>query len=77
MYDKIQTVYNMQPTKPVMDAEPLYEDHPVCFDAKSYGTSNAYDVRQFAYLDLFSGAFGHTYGCHDIWQFPFAPTVMP
>ncbi|HNP23409.1 MAG TPA: glycoside hydrolase family 140 protein [Panacibacter sp.] len=69
MYDKIQTVYNMQPTKPVMDAEPLYEDHPVCFDAKSYGTSNAYDVRQFAYLDLFSGAFGHTYGCHDIWQF--------
>ena len=35
MYDKIQTVYNMQPTKPVMDAEPLYEDHPVCFDAKA------------------------------------------
>ena len=22
-----------------------------------------------AYWDLFAGAHGHTYGCHDIWQF--------
>lgn len=68
VYDKIQSVYNMQPTKPVMDAEPIYEDHPVCFNAKELGTSNSLDVRRSAYLDLFSGAFGHTYGCHDIWQ---------
>lgn len=68
VYDKIQSVYTMQPTKPVMDAEPIYEDHPVCFDVKSLGTSNTLDVRRSAYLDLFSGAFGHTYGCHDIWQ---------
>ena len=52
-----------------MDAEPIYEDHPVCFNVKDLGTSSAYDVRKFAYLDLFAGAFGHTYGCHDIWQF--------
>jgi hypothetical protein len=26
------------------------------------------DVRQAAYWSLFSGAFGHTYGCHAIWQ---------
>ena len=69
VYDKIQTVYNLVPTKPVMDAEPIYEDHPVCFNARELGTSNAYDIRLFAYLDVFSGAFGHTYGCHDIWQF--------
>jgi hypothetical protein len=69
VYDKIQTVYTMQPVKPVMDAEPLYEDHPVCFNVKDYGTSNAYDMRIYAYLDLFAGAHGHTYGCHDIWQF--------
>ena len=69
VYDKIQTAYNLQPTKPVMDAEPIYEDHPVCFNAKDLGTSSAYDVRKFAYMDLFAGAFGHTYGCHDIWQF--------
>ena len=69
MYDKISTVYKMKPLKPVMDAEPLYEDHPVCFNVKDLGTSSAYDVRRFAYLDLFAGAHGHTYGCHDIWQF--------
>jgi hypothetical protein len=69
VYDKIQGAYNLQPTKPVMDAEPIYEDHPVCFNVKDLGTSSAYDVRKFAYLDLFAGAHGHTYGCHDIWQF--------
>jgi hypothetical protein len=67
-YEKILAVYNSQPVKPVMDAEPLYEDHPVCFNAADLGTSNAYDVRKQAYLELFAGAFGHTYGCHDIWQ---------
>jgi len=69
VYDKIQAAYRLQPAKPVMDAEPIYEDHPVCFNVKDLGTSNAYDVRKFAYLDLFAGAHGHTYGCHDIWQF--------
>lgn len=69
VYDRIQAVYNMTPVKPVLDGEPLYEDHPVCFNAKELGTSSAYDVRQYAYLELFAGAFGHTYGCHDIWQF--------
>jgi hypothetical protein len=68
VYDKIQTAYNMQPAKPVIDAEPIYEDHPVCFNVKDLGVSSAYDVRKSAYLDLFSGGFGHTYGCHDIWQ---------
>ncbi|MGC4036692.1 MAG: glycoside hydrolase family 140 protein [Chitinophagaceae bacterium] len=69
VYDRMQADYNLQPTKPVLDAEPIYEDHPVCFNVKDLGTSNAYDVRRSAYLDLFAGAFGHTYGCHDIWQF--------
>ncbi|GAA4463143.1 glycoside hydrolase family 140 protein [Nibrella saemangeumensis] len=68
VYDRIAAVYQRTPVKPVMDAEPIYEDHPVCFNAKDLGTSNAYDVRKYAYLDLFAGAHGHTYGCHDIWQ---------
>lgn len=68
VYDKIKGVYNLAPFKPVMDAEPIYEDHPVCFNVKDLGTSNALDVRRSAYLDLFAGAFGHTYGCHDVWQ---------
>lgn len=69
VYDYISRVYQKTPTKPVMDAEPIYEDHPVCFNAREFGTSNSYDIRKYAYLDLFAGAFGHTYGCHDIWQF--------
>lgn len=68
VYDKIQAVYNLEPTKPVIDGEPIYEDHPVCFNAEDLGISNALDVRRSAYLSLFAGAFGHTYGCHDIWQ---------
>jgi hypothetical protein len=69
VFDKIQASYQRTPVKPVLDGEPLYEDHPVCFNARDLGYSNAYDVRKYAYLDVFSGAFGHTYGCHDIWQF--------
>ena len=77
VYDNIGKVYNLQPIKPVMDGEALYEDHPVCFNANDLGTSNAYDVRMYAYLELFAGAHGHTYGCHDIWQFysPYTPAV--
>lgn len=67
-YDQIEGSYNKLPFKPVLDGEPIYEDHPVCFNPKDLGLSNAFDVRRSAYLGLFAGAFGHTYGCHDIWQ---------
>jgi hypothetical protein len=69
VYDNIQLAYHLSPAKPVIDGESLYEDHPVCFNVKDLGTSSAYDVRKNAYLDVFAGAFGNTYGCHDIWQF--------
>ncbi|HEX8040384.1 MAG TPA: glycoside hydrolase family 140 protein [Chryseosolibacter sp.] len=76
VWDRIQYAYNLDPVKPVLDGEPLYEDHPVCFNAKDLGTSSAYDIRKVAWLDVFSGAFGHTYGCHDIWQM-YAPHRAP
>ena len=76
VWDRIQIVYNRTPVKPVLDGETLYEDHPVCFNAKDLGTSSAYDIRKHAYLDVFAGAFGHTYGCHDIWQM-YAPNRTP
>lgn len=75
-YHKIFAAYSLSPVKPVIDGEPVYEDHPVCFNAKDLGTSNAYDVRRSAYLALFAGAFGHTYGCHGIWQM-YAPERKP
>lgn len=68
VWDRIQVAYKKTPIKPVLDGETLYEDHPVCFNAKDLGTSSAFDVRKHAYLDVFAGACGHTYGCHDIWQ---------
>jgi hypothetical protein len=67
-YQKVLASYNSPSPKPVIDGEPLYEDHPICFNVTDLGTSSAYDVRRYAYTDLFAGAFGHTYGCHGVWQ---------
>lgn len=67
-YDQTLVDYNRTPAKPVIDAEPLYEGHPISFDAKKFGHSVAADVRRPLYWDLFSGACGHTYGHHSIWQ---------
>jgi hypothetical protein len=67
-YLKVAHDYALQPTKPVIDSEPLYEDHPICFDVKKNGYSKADDVRKLAYWQVFAGAFGHTYGCHPVWQ---------
>jgi hypothetical protein len=76
VWDRIGKDYERTPAKPVMDGEPLYEDHPICFNAKEKGTSNAADVRRFLYWDLFSGAHGHTYGNHSVWQMN-APNHKP
>lgn len=67
-YDKTRADYNRTPVKPVLDGEPIYEDHPVSFDAAKFGHSLAADVRRPLYWDLFNGAFGHTYGHHSVWQ---------
>lgn len=67
-YDQTIADYDRTPVKPVIDGEPIYEDHPISFDAKRFGHSIAADVRRPLYWDLFSGACGHTYGNHAVWQ---------
>jgi hypothetical protein len=67
-YSKTRVDYNRTPIKPVIDGEPIYEDHPVSFDAQRFGHSIAADIRRPLYWDLFSGACGHTYGHHSVWQ---------
>ncbi|MEN9676228.1 MAG: hypothetical protein RIS76_2124 [Verrucomicrobiota bacterium] len=67
-YDQTRQDYDRTPIKPVLDGEPIYEDHPVNFNAKQFGHSIASDVRRPLYWDVFSGAFGHTYGHHSVWQ---------
>ena len=67
-YDKTRKDYDRMPIKPVLDGEPIYEDHPVSFKAGELGHSISGDVRRPLYWNLFSGAFGHTYGHHSVWQ---------
>ena len=67
-YDQTRVDYDRTPVKPVLDGEPIYEDHPVSFNAKQLGHSISSDVRRPLYWDLFGGAFGHTYGHHSVWQ---------
>jgi hypothetical protein len=67
-YDKTHADYLRTPVKPVLDGEPIYEDHPVNFKANDLGHSIASDVRRPLYWNLFGGAFGHTYGHHSVWQ---------
>ncbi len=67
-YDQTRADYDRTPVKPVLDGEPIYEDHPISFNAKQFGHSIASDVRRPLYWNLFTGAFGHTYGHHSVWQ---------
>ena len=66
-YERTEAGYAIRPVRPVLDAEPRYEDHPVNWDP-DFGWFEAFDVRQAAYWSVLSGAFGHTYGNHNIWQ---------
>ncbi len=75
-YDKTREDYGRTPVKPVLDGEPIYEDHPISFQPDRLGHSIAADVRRPLYWDLFNGAFGHTYGHHSVWQM-WAPGRTP
>lgn len=73
---RIKPDYNKLPTKPVLDGEPRYEHFPVNWNPELFGYFDDADVRQAAYWSIFTGAFGHTYGCHEIWQM-YAPGKEP
>ena len=69
------------PSNPCWTGEPIYEEHPIDFDREKYGTSEALHVRRAFYHEVFSGACGHTYGCHAVWQMwepgRYAPVTGP
>jgi hypothetical protein len=69
LWKRIAWDYDHKPTRPVMDAEPLYEGHPIDFKPALNGYATDAHARKFAYWNVFSGAFGHTYGHHAVWQF--------
>ncbi len=72
IWEWITRDYQLSPTKPTLDAEPNYEDHPVNpwpeWDPAN-GYFNDYDVRKQLYRSVFAGACGASYGHHAIWQF--------
>lgn len=72
-WEMVTADYQRQPTKPVLDSEPCYEDHPIDPFLRAWRPENGrftdYDVRKQAYRAVFAGACGHTYGHHAVWQF--------
>ncbi len=77
-WEKIAADYVRTPVKPVIEGEPLYEDHPIGFvrGVRQNGFSSDNHVRQRAYWTLFAGAAGVAYGHHSVWQM-YAPGLRP
>lgn len=66
-YDFPRTTRSKAPSKPVINGEPLYEDHPINWRPIN-GWFTDFDARQAAYWSVFMGTAGHTFGNHNIWQ---------
>lgn len=60
--------YALEPAKPTLDGEPCYEDHPIDWKPEELGWFDAFDARRAGYWSMLSGALGHTYGHHSVWQ---------
>jgi len=72
IWNLVKRDWDLMPSKPVLDAEPNYEDHPVNPWPKwnpANGYFRDYDVRKQTYRSVFAGACGVTYGHHSVWQF--------
>ena len=66
-YKLAQGMYQKYPPKPIINAEPCYEQ--MGFSRQAYGRFDRYDLRKAAWSSLLSGASaGITYGAHGIWN---------
>ena len=74
-YSQVLRDYNLNPPKPVLDAEPRYEGlSSEVFGAMPEGRAEGiriddHQVRIAAYNAVLSGALGHTYGANAVWEF--------
>ncbi len=62
-WNSIENDYNLNPIKPCMDGESVYENITV-----DGGRATDYNIRKSNYWNLFAGAHGITYGHSGIWQ---------
>ena len=70
-FQYIEREYTKTVAKPVLDGEPCYEGHPVMTPQwePQEERHGAYACRRALYWAVFSGACGHVYGAHPVWQF--------
>ncbi|MBV9848968.1 MAG: glycoside hydrolase family 140 protein [Armatimonadetes bacterium] len=71
-YELVGEDYRRTPTRPTMEGEWCYENHPVNWKPE-LGRYDDWDVRKGLYWSLFAGGHGFTYGCNDIFTFYRAP----
>ena len=64
----VDSTWAYKPIRPVLDAEPSYEDIPMGLHDKNEPRWKACDVRRYAYWSVFAGSCGHTYGHNAIMQ---------
>lgn len=64
----VDSTWAYKPLKPVLDAEPSYEDIPKGLHDPKEQRWQDYDVRRYAYWSVFAGSCGHTYGHNAIMQ---------
>ncbi len=64
----VDSAWSYKPIKPVLDAEPSYENIPQGLHDADEPVWNDLDVRRYAYWSVFAGSFGHTYGNNNIMQ---------
>jgi hypothetical protein len=65
----VDSTWAYKPIKPVLDAEPSYEDIPQGLHDANEPRWMDCDVRRYAYWSVFAGSCGHTYGHNAIMQF--------
>jgi len=65
----VDSTWAYKPIKPVLDAEPIYEEIPQGLHDAEEPFWKACDVRRYAYWSVFGGSCGHTYGHNAIMQF--------
>lgn len=64
----VDSTWAYKPIKPVLDAEPSYEDIPMGLHDMNEPEWKDCDVRRYAYWSVFAGSCGHTYGHNAIMQ---------
>ncbi len=68
-YKYVIRAHSNENIKPVVDAEPSYEQIPHGLHDDTQPYWQAFDVRRYAYWSVFAGAMGFTYGSNAVMQF--------